>query len=1233
MPRVSEQTKQRNKEQVLMLIRRHRGLREAEIAAMLNIGRRTVNNYLVGDDGLEREGKVYKDRLYWFATENAANWLRRFELAADEAFTLYLAARQFVKQSDKQNPMALSALSRLAEVLKSDLPVGDQIFYAAQDLRKRKKESEYEQIFATVVKAYLMRHPLRLTYRTARDQEVETVFRTYLIEPSAIGFTLYLIGHSDHVNALRSYKIERIVTAVADHDQTYTIPKEFPGLEILRNAWSIMTGETTQRVVLRFRDEKVKRRVLETNWHPSQDCREEADGSLLWWVDVADTTDMKPWIRSWGSDVEVVEPDVLRESIKSHIYAAVQTYKLVTEQPGNVNSRLLRLWGKTTQDVNVFHPALYHMLDVAHVAQQLLSPRATRRWRQALAYALNANADDLHEWLPFLIALHDIGKLSVPFQILNEKQATRLKNEGFCLARANQHDGRSLHHATIGRILLNELPFVQEWPDHFRTACLEVISGHHGTYRPESMIDVERLQAIGEPPEWQSFRKQAVQLLESYLCLQWPDPLPEPANVSAAIAAFNGFCILCDWLGSDETYFTPKPHMALPDYVRHSRRQAYQRVKEAGFFQTAVSHAPTSFAGLFNFPARPLQAAIDHIPNDLLAEPTLTIIEAPTGEGKTEAALALARRIAALRGTDEMFVALPTTATSNAMYDRVTMHLVERLGLESHLVQLVHGQSFLEKDDLSVNPLSNGEGEPPAALDWFAPKKKALLAPFGVGTIDQAELAALNVKHNALRLIGLAGKVVILDEVHAYDTYMTTIIKRMLAWLSALGSSVILLSATLPTQKRQELAAAFAGDTAALISKRSAYPDLLVIGKGAYSPPEAIGVYQPDKQIHVASLPYDDHQAADKANWLLQQVQEGGCACWITNTVDRAQSIFKELRQICPDDVLLTLLHGRFPHEDRARLEYEVLSRYSNGKHASRPPKGIVVGTQVLEQSLDLDFDVMATDLAPIDLILQRAGRLHRHLRHNAERHGHTTARLYLNTAMAEADKFIYSEYILQMTAQAMQERLASNVPLTLPDDYRPLVEQVYATKTPRKGEPLYDVWDKLDAKAAELEEYAEERLANPPDPAYPFCRSLKVQGFKEDEDSSAWVVAQTRWGEESVTVIPLMRRGETAVPILAADTTPIPLDQPADRDTQRRLRQRSIRVSQRQLVADLKKQQAEESHKLFTHSGLLKQCAPLWLEPVDGAHQVFASHNLFKPVVLDPVLGLVIGLQQVSEK
>jgi CRISPR-associated endonuclease/helicase Cas3 len=421
---------------------------------------------------------------------------------------------------------------------------------------------------------------------------------------------------------------------------------------------------------------------------------------------------------------------------------------------------------------------------------------------------------------------------------------------------------------------------------------------------------------------------------------------------------------------------------------------------------------------------RPVQAAIDDIPADLLRLPSLTVIEAPTGEGKTEAALALAHRIGALRGCDAFYYALPTMATSNQMFGRVNGYLRTRLDLPAG-ARLVHGQAHLLADHLPLRPMANGEQDEVAAtLDWFAPRKRALLSSFGVGTIDQVELAVLNVRHVALRCAGLAGKTVIIDEVHAYDTYMTTIIERLLTWLRALDASVILLSATLPAPRLRALAAAWGVAVDDAGPALAAYPQLRVFGGGqahTATPP----AHQLSREIDLAWLGYAAEDAAGKATWLLERAAAGGCLCWITNTVAQAQALYRELRQRAPADLPLTLIHSRFPLARREALEHEIAAAYGPESPAVR--RGIVVGTQVLEQSLDLDFDVMVSDLAPVDLLLQRSGRLHRH-----ERPGRPVAEpvLYVNVARDAAgvpewgvNAVIYDEYVLRRTAEALAAR------------------------------------------------------------------------------------------------------------------------------------------------------------------------------------------------------------------
>ncbi len=677
----------------------------------------------------------------------------------------------------------------------------------------------------------------------------------------------------------------------------------------------------------------------------------------------------------------------------------------------------------------------------------------------------------------------------------------------------------------------------------------------------------------------------------------------------------TGFTILCDWLGSDSRYFRPYPDTDPFDYIPISRQRAEAVVKEAGFFQKTFSNAPVTFAELFpdRLPPRPLQAAIDDIPADILSQPCLAIIEAPTGEGKTEAALTLARRLAVAYETDEFYWALPTTATSNQMFGRLQEHLRDRLGL-SVQVKLVHGQAFLIEDDLRIEPLGDdGDGVHPAML-WFNPKKRALLAPFGVGTIDQAELSALNVPHNALRLIGLAGKVVILDEVHAYDTYMTTIVEQMLRWLSAMGSSVILLSATLPTAKRASLAKAYgllpeSGETL------QAYPNLWIGGDaGSYwtSPP----AFQPDRRLSLDSIhfPHDEPQA--KADWLLKELADVGCGCWITNTVERAQQLYAAVKQRAPE-LNCTLLHARFPLEDRQRIEGHLAASY--GPNGERPHRGLVIGTQVLEQSLDLDFDLMVSDLAPVDLLLQRAGRLHRHQRSRPPLH--QEPRLWIHCELGNddslrigADRF-YGEYLLRKTWEELKARSA----IHLPADYRILVESVYDDSGPPTNSSLWSAWESLQRDHVLAQQEAQLRLTPEPDPRRPFSandRSL----FVEDEDSAAWIIAQTRLSPESVTIIPLERVGDK-VRLVPTDET-IALSGPASRTDQLRLLRRSLRLSHWLVVRTLKEGD-RELPLLFTESPLLKGTLPLWF--TNGEALLELGDRRVR-LLLDPEMGLVIS-------
>ncbi len=892
----------------------------------------------------------------------------------------------------------------------------------------------------------------------------------------------------------------------------------------------------------------------------------------------------------------------------------------MVEVAGALERRLLSCWGKTGHEPSDYHPALFHMLDVANVARELLTGEASPRWRLALASALGTDGECLADWLPWLVALHDIGKISAAFQGSSQGQIPRLQAEGFHFGEWFQ--GLDVRHTTVGAVFV---------ADHLAGLCqpavaqdlagvwADVVGGHHGRFgTADSLRQTRTALKFYEPPEWHELRLAGAAHLSRHLVERWPDHWPAPANLSATIMCLCGFTSLCDWIASNGLHFRPEAARDFEQYVGISAVRAREAVQASGFRQPSRSTAPTSFTVLFSdLPEpRPLQLAVDAIPASVLAAPCLAIIEAPTGEGKTEAALALAHRLAQASGSDELYYALPTTATSNQMFGRVQRHLRDHLGLPIH-VKLVHGQAFLVEDDLRIEPLAGDEAdEETAAMEWFAPRKRSLLAPFGVGTIDQAELAALNVRYGALRMIGLAGKVLILDEVHAYDTYMTAIVERLLEWLAALGTSVIVLSATLPRARRAALIRAY-GTAETARQDLACYPNLWVGGcAGSYqaSPP----AQQRDRRLALHPLHFDEDDPEARAHWLLDTVAGGGCACWIANTVRRAQGTFACLQRLAPPGTDLLLLHAQFPLEDRQCLEKAVSDRY--GPQGERPARGIVVGTQVLEQSLDLDFDVMASDLAPIDLLLQRAGRLHRHARPRPAALDEPCLCINYGAQSEDGlktgvDRYIYAEFILQQTWLV----LAGRSHISLPADYRSLIEAVYDAGEPPRDSPLHRSWLALrDQQTKDVLE-ARLRLLAEPDPEWPFCASMAGQEFEEDEDRAAWIVARTRLGEESLTVIPLERTLDWAR--LYPGQEAVRLGQAAAREEQLRLLRRSLRISRPEAVKALRAE-AAKLPPLFARSPLLKGCFPLWL--INGQARLPLDRRTLV-LTLDPRLGLVI--------
>jgi CRISPR-associated endonuclease/helicase Cas3 len=1144
MPKIEETTKQQRLERLHLLLTRHPlGLTEAELAEETGLERRSVNNYL---RELETQGRAYKDGLYWLPFLLKEGHLRPFDLSPEEAVTLYLGARLLAKQHDKRNEPAETALLKLASVLKADAGVGDEIEQAARELAGRPVQAGYQPIFRDMVRGYIYRKKVVITYRPLNwDKPFETTFSTYLLEPSPIGFSTYLIGHSSIVNALRAYKLERIEAARLTRDD-YAIPPDFPGLDMLRNAWSIVVGDETVRVVLRF-SPQVKARVLETRWHPSQATGDDPEkpGWLRWQVDVADTLDLLPWVRGWGADCEVVAPEGLRKELEIEAKNLAWLYHVAAPQP-NTEKSIYHLWAKADKKTLDIHRLPYHLMDVGQTALAIWQTALNDAVKQEIADWLHLSVTDAGRLIAFWASLHDLGKASPAFQNhrampgkLRDQMRRELEAQGFKFPNLAGGDQRARHETMTTHTLSDAglLAQVTPMPAGLISKLCQALGGHHGAWPTSLKIrDVDANDLGGE--EWTAARLGLLRELADY----WKPPAvtqfqPDELRDNVMWTLVSGIVSVADWLGSDEQNF-PYEAFILPldVYARHAWQHAQYALLRAEW-QSAPKMPSFDFERAFGFaPREAQQNACAQLA--AVSWPAIAILEAPMGSGKTETALAVYAQWAKDNGHAGLYVAMPTTATSNQMHGRVADFLTRQFGEDIEPL-LVHGQALLKNHPEESSVFEEGDADDDYAGEqaWFLPRKKSLLAPFGVGTVDQAFMSILQTKHFFVRLLGLHHKVVIFDEVHAYDAYMSELFTQLLIWLRQIGASVILLSATLPQKTRNSFVQAFTGSKETLPEKH--YPRLTIASQDGK--PDVIELPRPEnKVLGFDWLPRDEEAIIQR---LETELQSGGCAVVICNTVGRAQKLYQRLAQretpLCSQDDLI-LFHARYPLAWREEIERKVLDKFGpnpNDKsqpNPQRPQKAILIATQVVEQSLDLDFDVLISDHAPLDLLLQRAGRLQRHKVNGVERD--QPFRLWVAIPPSEgelpklerADKKVYDEYILLRSWLALQAQPAKQI--DLPGDFDTLIEAVYGAQEPA-GSPavqaaLAKARQEMLKKEVEAEDMAEERMVREPS----FRRLLYQSNMELEEDDPRVhkaFRALTRNGDLGISVICLHRLNE----------------------------------------------------------------------------------------------------------
>ncbi len=866
------------------------------------------------------------------------------------------------------------------------------------------------------------------------------------------------------------------------------------------------------------------------------------------------------------------------------------------------------LWAKSDREFKDgrWHPLVHHLLDVAASAEAILELEPART-RTLYALDLDLPWEKALGWLLSLIALHDLGKACPAFQRKWPGGAERVRCNGLII----RDRIKSPNHAYVSQLILEDLLVKVGW--HRRAALLaaDAVGAHHG-FRAQG-VD---LQEINEPElgqkygdgDWDGVRNKLSSAILEVFGADITCPPPIQSLSAGAFMRIAGLTSFADWIGSNSSFFTFRSNVS--DLVRYYQERltiARKALCELGWeprlpLQAKEQTIEEVFSYLGGtkgvFTPRALQKLVAEMV-DRVSEPALVLIEAPMGEGKTEAAFYAHLRLQQQLGHRGMYMALPTQATGNAMFSRTSDFLSCQGRSEPVDLQLLHGAALLNTDFeklLRVREIEDTQsGGVVRAKEWFTHKKRALLSEYGVGTVDQALLTVLNVKHQFVRLWGLGNRTVVIDEVHAYDAYTSTLLESLLSWLRALDSSVILMSATLPRALRERLLSAYGAE----VVPEAEYPRVYRVSGGMV---EVRHVRTDVSRSHIVIVREATSGVHELAQLLADIVCPGGCAVAIVNTVQRAQDLYCALRGTI--DAELLLFHARYPAEERKAREEEVLQKF--GKDGDRPQRAILVTTQVVEQSLDLDFDVMLTDLAPIDLMLQRIGRLHRHQREN--RYGHNEPVLYVAGLGSSSelpdlktphwDK-IYDTYVLLRSWWAIK----SHGLIHLPEEIDTLVEEVYSVTEPHDMPP--NLVQALKVAKSDLDKHVREAQSKarnviiglPRDGSWKSVPELE----KEDEDDpgrSSAFRAQTRLGEPTAVVIPIYQID--GVYRLHPDDKPIRLDVEPNSATARNLFLRSISLSLYRLKGIACQGQVLDwkagSPKAWSKHPLLRNCYPLLL-------------------------------------
>jgi CRISPR-associated endonuclease/helicase Cas3 len=657
-------------------------------------------------------------------------------------------------------------------------------------------------------------------------------------------------------------------------------------------------------------------------------------------------------------------------------------------------------WGKLEWDadgnVAAWHPLIDHCADVAACCEALLERTLLGQRLARLGGRTRLTAVDIAR-LSVLAAFHDIGKFNSGFQRKGWRDvlltAGHVREVAALLGDQPYEEQARLCEALPESAL-------HDWcPEAGAFELLLAAVGHHG--RPVEAAAVHYHQTHWRPFQGRDPFKGIAQLsagVRRWFPLAFEATAEVLPSRPAFQHAFSGLVMLADWIGSDTRYFAYSDNSG--DRMSFARECAARALCESWIDSTparvSLGDNPPTFEAISSFAPRPIQRLLIELPTQHESS-SLTLIESETGSGKTEAALGHFLRLFHAGAVDGIYFALPTRTAATQIHRRVVTAVERTFPNSEHRPPVILAvPGYLNVDDRAGHALPNfnvlwndADRERWRYRGWAAEHPKRYLAgSIVVGTIDQALLSTLMVSHAHMRATSLLRHLLVVDEVHASDSYMSALLSHVLDHHLSADGHALLMSATLGSSARQRL---FAGRSRqmqpAALDQEAAHPYPLVTIRIANEIPTAHTVEStsaPRIIAHHLETWIEDEGAVAAA--ALEAAAGGGRVLVLRNTVGDCVATQRRVELLAKETGREALLfrcasiptphHARYSKEDREALDLALEEAVMRRKDATGL---VVIATQTVQQSLDLDFDLLLTDLCPMDVLLQRIGRLHRH--------------------------------------------------------------------------------------------------------------------------------------------------------------------------------------------------------------------------------------------------------------